>query len=673
MATGVFGVDGQYDFMRATFTDGSNVPRMPPMRVGGGTYWRNDSWFVRMGLLHAFGQSDLGVNDTPTAGYNLLKMEISNKQYWQNSPWGATELTTGLVGDNLLGVDVRNSVQFHKDEILMPGRSIKFFVNAKFDGVPPPNKPAFDYSNAPLRIPPIFKAPVLTAWSWVGPYIGANIGYSFGKSRTDAVFSDFTTGVPLLAAASSDNLNGGVGGIQGGYNWQWGNWVGGIEADARISGQGATPSYVCPGAVCNPAIAEFDAPVTATFDQGHRLNSFGTLRGRFGTTITPEVMAYVTGGLAVGSIRSTVRLSGTGFDADGNPGAVSNSFSVLTQKAGWTAGAGLEGRLFGNVTGKVESLYTDFGTISASITEFIQRDADHIVEQCAHHRQHQIHASGSTISSSRRWRCTPHRPAPARRRCTRHRRPTRRRSAPAWTWAGFYVGGTIGYGWGDSNTDTAFGDPGSGAQLFATSASRKLDGAVGVAQGGFNWLVGEGGRRSGNRPGLLQVQRARMKTVLPRRNVAIPVSSASCRISSVQAVSEQGQKLEWFATLRGRLGATVTPGAAAYVTGGLAVGEVMTAGTVFEFDGDGDQVSTIVSSHNTKAGWTAGGGIESRLIGNWTGKLEYLYLDLGSITTVPAPATNSTMAVAFNSRVTANIVRLGVNYKFDPNDVWPGF
>ena len=110
------------------------------MRVGGGTYWRNDNWFVRMGLLHAFGQSDLGQNDTPTAGYNLLKMEISNKQYWRDSPWGAAEITTGLVGDNLLDVDVRNSVQFHKDEILMPGRSIKFFMNAKFGGVPPINK-----------------------------------------------------------------------------------------------------------------------------------------------------------------------------------------------------------------------------------------------------------------------------------------------------------------------------------------------------------------------------------------------------------------------------------------------------------------------------------------------------------------------------------------------------
>jgi outer membrane immunogenic protein len=74
---------------------------------------------------------------------------------------------------------------------------------------------------------------------------------------------------------------------------------------------------------------------------------------------------------------------------------------------------------------------------------------------------------------------------------------------------------------------------------------------------------------------------------------------------------------------------------------------------VFGFDGDGNPVNTIVSSHNTKAGWTVGGGIEGRLAGNWTARLEYLYLDLG------------TVATAFNSRVTDNIVRAGLNYKFD--------
>ena len=457
VATGIFGVDGQYDFVRATFTDGSNVPRMPPMRLGGGTYWRNDNWFVRMGLLHAFGQSDLGVNDTPTAGYNLLKMEISNRQYWQYSPWGPTEITTGLVGDNLLDVDVRNSVQFHKDEILLPGRSVKFLFNAKFGGAPPPSKAPPGYYNAPTGFAaPLFKAPVLAAWSWAGPYVGANIGYSAGKSRTDAVFSDATTGAALFATGSSDDLNGAIGGIQGGYNWQWGNWVAGIEADVQISGQGATPSYVCPGATCNPAIVDFDAPVTATFDQGHKLDSFGTLRARFGTTITPGLMAYATGGLAVGSIRSTVRLTGTGFDADGNPGLVSNTVSTLTQKAGWTVGAGLEGRLIGNLTGKVEYLYMDFGTVSADVTNPLNatpialasnsRITDNIVRAGLNYKLDPavgIYDAFTGFGAPLVYKAPAYKAPPW--------------AAPVvttWTWAGPYLGVNVGYGWGKSNTDT---------------------------------------------------------------------------------------------------------------------------------------------------------------------------------------------------------------------------
>ena len=139
---------------------------------------------------------------------------------------------------------------------------------------------------------------------------------------------------------------------------------------------------------------------------------------------------------------------------------------------------------------------------------------------------------------------------------------------------------------------------------------------------------------------------------------------------SVIAQFEQGQKLEWFATLRARLGVVATPDAIAYVTGGLALGEVMTAGTVLGFDGNGNAVNTIVSSHNTKAGLAVGGGIEGRLAGNWTAKIEYLYLDLGTVAVIPAPALNSTTAVAFNSRITDNILRVGVNYKFDPIELW---
>src|SRR5262249_39220053 len=119
-----------------------------------------------------------------------------------------------------------------------------------------------------------------------------------------------------------------------------------------------------------------------------------------------------------------------------------------------------------------------------------------------------------------------------------------------------------------------------------------------------------------------------------------------------------------------RVGVTVPPDDIAYLTGGLAVGEVMTAGTVFGFDGFGNPVNTIVSSHNTQGGWTVGGGIEGRVAGNWTTKIEYLHLDLGTVTTIPAPTPGSTTAVGFNSRITENIVRVGANYKFDATDIW---
>ena len=37
------------------------------------------------------------------------------------------------------------------------------------------------------------------------------------------------------------------------------------------------------------------------------------------------------------------------------------------------------------------------------------------------------------------------------------------------------------------------------------------------------------------------------------------------------------------------------------------------------------------SNRSINAGWAAGGGIEAHLTGNWTGKLEYLYMDFGSV------------------------------------------
>src|SRR5262245_35693011 len=331
---------------------------MPPMRLGGGAYWRAENWFVRMGLLHAFGQRDLGVNDTPTAGYNLLKMEITNKRYWRDSPWGPTEITTGLTGDNLLDVDVRNSVQFHKDEILLPGRSIKFFMNAKFGAEPSAGKASAGYYKGPTALGPplLYKAPIVTAWSWTGPYLGINVGYSAGKSKTDAMFSD-PTGAPLFATGSSDNLNGVIAGFQGGHNWMASSWLmAGIEADIQLSTQNTTPTFICPGALCNPAIGDV-APAAAALDRAQKLDWFATVRGRLGAIVTPDIIMYLTCGLAVAEIKTAGTVAGfsSGCDDHGNPiaTAVGLGFYDHRTKAGWTAGAGFETHLSGNLTGKV--------------------------------------------------------------------------------------------------------------------------------------------------------------------------------------------------------------------------------------------------------------------------------------------------------------------------------
>jgi iron complex outermembrane receptor protein len=126
------GGEGQYDIVRGTFTDGMNVPRIPAQRVGGGVYWRDPNWFVRVGLLHAMAQDDISANETPTAGYNLLKAVVSYTKVLKSTPTGPVQISLGLIGDNLLDDDVRNAVSFKKDEVLLPGRTVRGFASIRY-------------------------------------------------------------------------------------------------------------------------------------------------------------------------------------------------------------------------------------------------------------------------------------------------------------------------------------------------------------------------------------------------------------------------------------------------------------------------------------------------------------------------------------------------------------
>jgi outer membrane immunogenic protein len=67
-------------------------------------------------------------------------------------------------------------------------------------------------------------------------------------------------------------------------------------------------------------------------------------------------------------------------------------------------------------------------------------------------------------------------------------------------------------------------------------------------------------------------------------------------------------------------------------------------------------------------GWTVGAGVEGVISGNWTAKLEYLYVDLGNVSgsfTTPLIAPSGAFATSsYSSHITDNILRVGVNYKF---------
>ena len=136
ISRGVVGIEGQYDFTRAQFEDGVNVPRIPPHRLGGGVYYRDPNWFARLFTLHAFRQdvvSTIDPKDTPTNGYTMLNAELAYT--FRDGPDDrlAPTWTIGLKGENLLDDDVRNHVSVKKDEVLQPGRTIRFFGSVKFN------------------------------------------------------------------------------------------------------------------------------------------------------------------------------------------------------------------------------------------------------------------------------------------------------------------------------------------------------------------------------------------------------------------------------------------------------------------------------------------------------------------------------------------------------------
>ena len=131
---GIWGVDGQYDFVRAQFEDGENVPRIPPHRLGGGLYYHDANWLARVGLLHAFEQDEIGLNEIETPGYTLVNAELSYTTLVRAPDGTASQVTVGVRGDNLADEEVLDHTSFkRREDVLQPGASVRAFGIVKLN------------------------------------------------------------------------------------------------------------------------------------------------------------------------------------------------------------------------------------------------------------------------------------------------------------------------------------------------------------------------------------------------------------------------------------------------------------------------------------------------------------------------------------------------------------
>ena len=206
-------------------------------------------------------------------------------------------------------------------------------------------------SAADMRARPAY-APPPPAYSWNGWYIGGNVGYSWGHAKYDATVNSF---LGNFAVSESQNIDGVIGGVQTGYNYQFGTWVWGWETDFQGSGQKG-------GSTFTGALATALGPVPLTVTTDHKLEWFGTARSRLGFLWSPNVLVYGTAGVAYGQVKDSAAIS------FGVPTVAVASQTFKDVKAGWTAGAGVEGALGGGWSLKVEYLYIDLGKTERTAT-----------------------------------------------------------------------------------------------------------------------------------------------------------------------------------------------------------------------------------------------------------------------------------------------------------------
>jgi len=173
--------------------------------------------------------------------------------------------------------------------------------------------------------------------SWTGVYAGLNLG---GGWNANGGNGNYWLANGYNNAISNRLVSGALGGLQFGYNYQLTPlFVVGLETDFQGTTMGSGSN------------TQSSAYMTNLWDysMGTSLNWFGTVRGRAGVAVRPDILLYGTAGFAYGDVTRN--------------GWVQNS----SLQGGWTAGGGVEWMFLQNWSAKAEYLYTNISGGPSSI------------------------------------------------------------------------------------------------------------------------------------------------------------------------------------------------------------------------------------------------------------------------------------------------------------------
>jgi outer membrane immunogenic protein len=258
------------------------------------------------------------------------------------------------------------------------GEVRKFLLGIAFGALALPAAAA----DMPVKVPP--PAPVDI---WTGGYVGANVGYDWGRDYIDSTgspgncdFNDVGSGCSLApvnyistigaqAATFQTRLDhsGVIYGGQAGHNWlvnnMFWNYNGVLGVEVDFQGKSDSHSVTVSNYTAMPLAPLNSLSQTATFSQ--KIETLGTLRGRAGVLWGPSTLIYATAGLAWANVQQTA--SYTQFvngPLIGIPGPGNNVGGVNQEVFGGVIGGGIEWKWTPNLSIKAEYLYADLGHVT---------------------------------------------------------------------------------------------------------------------------------------------------------------------------------------------------------------------------------------------------------------------------------------------------------------------